>query len=380
MTASTLPTPIFIKRPFSINEMAVELDQVPIIAVDTESNSLYAYQEQVCLLQVSTPSSDYLVDTLAVQDLTQIGSVFNNPNIEKVFHAAEYDLMCIKRDFDISFRNIFDTMIAAGILGRHSLGLGKILEKEFNVVINKRHQRANWGKRPLPEHLLSYAQLDTHYLIPLRDRLKNELEERGLWLLAQEDFNRSCKRIKIPNSPSSAKNAGCWRISGAYDLEPYQAAVLSELCRYRNNVARSKNRPLFKIISDKALLVIAQYVPQSLDEMRILLGNKKKQVDWLGRGLLRAVQRGLQAEPVYPPSYPRPDGKYLHRLESLRQWRKSAAEEMGVKSDIVLPKDLLIDIAEKSPSDEKELEKVMLDVPWRFENFGSQILNVLTWM
>jgi ribonuclease D len=155
---------------------------------------------------------------LALADAAAGGYVRNG--IEKIFHAAEYDLICLKRDFGFSFANLFDTMVAARLLGRKEVGLGAILESEFEVHADKRHQRADWGRRPLDEALLAYATLDTHYLIPLRSILKHELEEKGLWELAQEDFQRLC-RISVP--PPDEDAHAWWRIGGSHELTPQQA-------------------------------------------------------------------------------------------------------------------------------------------------------------
>ena len=171
--------PSFIHQPAGLDALAKTLLAESCIAVDTESNSLYAYREQVCLIQFSTRERDYLVDPLALDDLSPLREVFCNPGVEKVFHAAEYDLICLRRDFGFEFAHIFDTMVAGRILGRDEVGLGAMLLKEFDVQVDKRHQRANWGQRPLPDYLLDYAQYDTHFLIQLRERLSRELEEMG---------------------------------------------------------------------------------------------------------------------------------------------------------------------------------------------------------
>jgi ribonuclease D len=344
-----------------------------LIAVDTESNSLYAYQEQVCLIQFSIAGHDFVVDPLALSDLSCLAPIFSNPAIEKVFHAAEYDLICLKRDFGFEFANLFDTMIAARILGRKEVGLGALLQAEFGVSVNKRHQRANWGVRPLPPYLLAYAQVDTHYLIPLRNRLRAELEGRGLWPLAQEDF----QRLSRVNGHAAGHKDDCWRVSGAHDLAAQNAAVLKELCRYRDQVARALNRPLFKVIGDRALLAIAQACPSSLDELRRLSALSPLQIERYGKELLAAVQRGLAASPLFPPYTPRPDEAFLNRLEALRHWRKKTAQKMGVQSDVILPRDLLHTLAEHNPQTEDALAVLMKDVPWRFAHFGKQILEVL---
>ena len=374
MNALKLPAPILVSRPSDLKQMAYTLAQEPIIAVDTESNSLYVYREQVCLIQFSTPNSDFLVDPLALDDLSPLAPIFSSPEIEKVFHAAEYDLLCMKRDFGFEFSNLFDTMIAARTLGREAVGLGAMLETEFGIQVDKRHQRADWGQRPLPSYLLSYAQLDTHYLIPLRARLRLVLKERGLWPLAQEDFNR----ISMVNGRSPEDKADdCWRVSGSYDLPHQKAAVLQELCRYRDKIARSTNRPLFKVLNDGTLLAIANECPNDLNSLKRIPGMTPGQIERHGKALLAAVQRGLRAEPVSPPRTPRPNEPFLERVEALRNWRKTTAQDMGVKSDVILPRDLLIALAEHNPRTPDELKPLMSSVPWRLEHFGGQILIVL---
>jgi ribonuclease D len=360
--------------------LSEKLHSLPKVAVDTESNSLYAYRERVCLIQFSSDLEDFLVDPLALPDLTSLKPIFSDPKIEKVFHAAEYDLLCLRRDFDIEVNNLFDTMIAARILGRKEIGLGALLEAEFGIKLDKRYQRANWGQRPLPNHLLDYARMDTHYLIHLRQRLGDELEKRRLIPLAQEDFCRLIANIPEANGdiPGLDRPINCWRISGSYDLEPQQAAVLKELCKFRDDTARQLDRPLFKVMNDHTLLAIASGTPHDIDDLRRLPGMSSGQVRRYGQQLLKCVQRGLEAAPVHPPRSNRPDPAFSERLDILRSWRKKAAAQMGVPSDVILPRDLMQDLAHKSPLDRRRLEQVMHSVPWRLDHFGSQILGLLS--
>jgi len=374
MNSKSLPNPILITRQPALIRMAERLSNEPILAVDTESNSLFAFQEQVCLIQFSTPKDDYLVDPLALGDLSALESVFADPEIEKVFHAAEYDLISLKRDYRFEFNNIFDTMVAARILGWEEIGLGSILKSEFDVELNKRYQRANWGRRPLPPEMLAYARLDTHYLIPLRYRLMAELKARDRWPLAEEDFNRL--RFVNGRDPQDLPEP-CWRVRGAYDLSPQQAAVLLELCQYRIRVAKSIDRPVFKVLGDRTLLAIAEALPRSLDELRALPELSEKQFQRNGRALWQALERGLQAEPIRPPRPPRPDEDFLARIEALRSWRKSTARQMQVKSDVILPRDVMHSIAAHDPTHQEELAALMRQVPWRYERFGDQILATL---
>jgi ribonuclease D len=376
VNGDNLPKPILITRQEALQNLADLLSFETIIAVDTESNSLHAYQEQVCLVQFSTPHNDYLVDPLALEDLSPLRPVFENERIEKIFHAAEYDVYCLKRDFSFEFRNLFDTMLAARILGREEIGLGALLEGEFDVHLEKRYQRANWGQRPLPAYLLAYARMDTHYLIQLRNRLRAALLEAGKWSLASEDFRRLTE-LEPNGKANEDPTAGCWRVSGAYDLNPQQVAVLVELCRYRDKVARNLNRPLFKVMGDATLLAIAERAPGDLEALSELPGMSRRQIERHGKALLAVVQRGLESDPVYPPRSPRPSEAFLDRVDALRRWRKETAEQMGVKSDVVLPRDLMTAIAEHNPRNMEDLGGVLEGVPWRLKNFGGQILEVL---
>jgi ribonuclease D len=346
----------------------------PIVAVDTESNSLFAYRERVCLIQFSTPQEDILVDPLALDNLSPLGELFAEARIEKVFHAAEYDLITMKRDFGFSFANLFDTMLAARILGWPEVGLGPILNAEFDVQLDKGYQRANWGRRPLPADMLDYARLDTHYLIPLRMHQKAELKAQERWALAEEDFNRL--RFVNGRDPDNHPEA-CWRVSGAYDLTAQQAAVLQALCEYRDQVARAIDRPVFKVINDRALLAIAAASAQDPDTLERASGLSPKQLQRHEIGLLKAVQRGLRAEPLYPPRSPRPDDRYLARLEALRNWRKLTAQGMGVSSDVVLPRDLLYGLAALESPKREAMAAILAQVPWRLKQFGEEILEVL---
>jgi ribonuclease D len=371
---NSLPEATLVTRTAGLQQLVKTLSCQPIVAVDTESNSLHAYREQVCLIQFSIPQADYLVDPLVLPDISPLASIFTNPKIEKVFHAAEYDVICLRRDFGFEFKNLFDTMAAARILGRKAVGLGDMLLAEFGIALDKRFQRADWGERPLPRSLQTYARFDTHYLIALRDRLREELVSRDLWPLAVEDFARLCfANGRAPDEESEA----CWRINGIRDLSPQETAVLAELCQYREGVAISLDRPRFKVLGDQTLLKIASTCPSSLDELRSLPGMTQWQIHRHGRSILDAVQRGLQAKPMRPPRTTRPDESYLSRMEALKKWRKVTARKLEVESDVVLPREMLNELSARNPRTPQELAETMADVPWRLERFGSQILEVL---
>ena len=370
MTKQKLPPPTWVATKETLHKMIAALETETSVAVDTESNSLYAYQEQVCLIQFSTPTEDFLLDPLALPNLDSLAPLFANPKIEKIFHAAEYDLICLQRDFSFEFANLFDTMIASRILGYDGIGLGKLLEKKFDVLVDKKFQKANWGQRPLSPEMLNYARLDTHYLINLRGILQQELENQRRWALAQEDF----EMVTYGNGNGNKPQSTLWeRVSGRTKLDPRQATVLNEICLTREEIGAKLDRPVFKVVSNKLLIRLAENMPRTRLELEES-GLTQHQIQRFGRIFLGAVERGLQADLVKPTRHQRPSDAYLLRLDKLRNWRKHKAQNMGVESDIILPRILMEDIAKENPQNETELASIMQRSPWRLEQYGSEII------
>jgi ribonuclease D len=243
------------------------------------------------------------------------------------------------------------------------------------VVLNKRYQRADWGRRPLSTDLLEYARLDSHYLIPLRERLWDDLVRKELDGLALEDFRRSCK-VTIPKNGKTT--LPCWKISGGQDLTSRQMAVLQALCEFREQFAQSANLPPFKVLTNEALIQLTLNLPESMGDMESVPGLGKRQKLRFGPDLLMAIQRGLNSEPPKRNSKPeKPSDNYLTRLEALRTWRKVTAQKMGVPSDVILPRSALEDVAAANPQTLDELLIISAEHPWRFTHFGQQILDVL---
>jgi len=373
MTVEPLPPPIWVDEHQTLKRMVDDLSAEERIAVDTESNSLHAYRERVCLIQFSTPEKDYILDPLAFDDLDPLAPLFASPQIEKIFHAAEYDLICLKRDFGFTFRNIFDTMQAARILGYPFVGLDAILNEKFHVKVDKRHQKADWAARPLTSAQLDYARMDTHYLIPLRDLLEQELREKERWGFALDDFSLACH----VNEPKEKSNGDSWkRFASRKDVTPRELTILRELCLCRDAIAEHMNRPPFKVIPDKVLLDIAQNLPEK-DVDLAALGLSQKQIHLWGGQILAASRRGAANPLVRAEQAKRPKEAVIRRLDKLKAWRKKVAQEMKVESDIVLPKGLLNTLAEHPPKDMAELQSVMHESPFRFEKYGEQIYKLV---
>ncbi len=260
---------VLIQEPALLQRLIDALRHTDHIAIDTESNSFHAYYERVCLIQISTPEDDFIIDPLALEDLSGLQESFGDPSIEKVFHAAPNDILGLKRDFHFEFRNLFDTAIACKMLGYKQLGLAKVLQQHFDVTLNKKWQRCDWGRRPLSQQQLDYARLDTHHLLELRHTLAGELMARDLWEVAKEASERTGEQEA---QQKVFHPEGYIQIRGARSLDPTARSVLRALYVFRDHEARRRNRAPFRVLSDETLLRLAASRPKNLDDFARIKG------------------------------------------------------------------------------------------------------------
>jgi ribonuclease D len=193
---------LLIENDAELKKSVAKLQQEPAIGVDLEADSMFHYQEKVCLLQISTPAQNIIIDPLSVQDLSPLAPVFADTRIRKVFHGADYDIRSLYRDFGIEVHSLFDTQVAARFLGVRETGLASLLKVRFDVLSDKKYQKKDWSQRPLPEAMLKYAVQDICYLLPLADMLERELIEKGLLFCVEEE----CEQLSGVRPNSSIKN------------------------------------------------------------------------------------------------------------------------------------------------------------------------------
>lgn len=375
-SAERLPAPRLVDTPAAFAEMLNILAGEQVLALDTESDSLYRYFYRVCLIQLSTCDTDFILDPLALPDLAPLGAILADPTVEKVFHAAENDILVLKRDYGFSFASIFDTMLAARVLGRPRVSLAALLAEHFGVELDKRAQLTDWGHRPLTPEQLRYARLDSRYLIPLRNLFIQELQEHHRWREAQETF-AALPQVAYVEKPFDPD--GFWRSKGVRDMRPTELAVFRELYLWRDTQARAMNRPPFKVLSDQILVQLSQTQPRRTGDLPL----NAWQVNRFGEAILEAIERGRVAPtPQYPARQRngdgRPDPAALARFDRLRAWRTKRASERGVESDVVLNNETLMAIARSCPADLAELAGLGLLGAWKIEEYGADLLRVLT--
>jgi ribonuclease D len=280
--------PALVADPAALQTLVERLRVERAIAVDTESNSFHVYRERICLLQISTRSADYVVDPLAV-DPSPLAEVLCDGR-ETVLHGADYDVRCLQRQYGWRLPRLFDTMAAARRLGRTGLGLSALVEGQFGVRLSKAFQRADWGRRPLTQEQLTYAALDTHYLLPLYDMLSGELSARG----AIDEARREFDRIAAAEFRERVWDAEGWRrLKGARDLDAPGRAVLRALWSAREEQARALDRPPFKVLAEQAMLEIARRRPASEDALARIPGVTPSVMRRMGPTLRAAIEQGV---------------------------------------------------------------------------------------
>ncbi|HEX7488566.1 MAG TPA: ribonuclease D [Anaeromyxobacteraceae bacterium] len=271
----------------ALQALAEALTREPAVALDTESNSFHVHRERVCLLQISTREADWVVDPFAV-DVRPLGPVLAAaPAL--VLHGADYDVRCLKREYGFVLPALFDTMAAARRLGRAGLGLSALVEEQFGVRLSKDFQRSDWGRRPLTVEQVSYAALDTHFLLPLHEVLARELRARDLWDEAAQEFGRIAA---VEPRPRVFDPEGWRKMKGARDLDAPGRAVLRTLWVAREERASALDRPPFKVMPEQSMVEVARRRPGSEQELLRVPGVTTVVLRRMGEAVLAAIREG----------------------------------------------------------------------------------------
>ena len=376
---------LFVDKPELLEACVQAIAREPRIALDTESNGFHAYYEKVCLVQIATSDADFAVDPLALS-LAPLLPLLRDPAREVILHAAEYDVLCMKRDYGLTFSRIFDTHAAAKVLGIEKVGLHNLLADQLGIQLTIDEQRSDWGKRPLSAEQLTYAFADVQYLLAMRDKLGAELAAKGLAAEAEAEFARLTS--KEPK-PREFDPEGWQRMKAARTLDGKGRGVLRELFLLRDARARELNRPAFKVLSDLFLAEVARRLPKSEEELVRVPGASPNALKRVGPQVIEAVARGLIAEPVARPN-PAPSGQRFRkggpgapppeveeRYEKLRAWRKLRAAARKVEVQIIAPNSVLWKLARENPQDLPALAKVDGMDAFRIDQYGREILALL---
>jgi ribonuclease D len=373
------PAPVLITDPATLAAWAQRLKRKKSIALDTEAASFHRYLDRVYLVQVSSDDETALIDPLAVDDLSCLGSLIASPSIETIFHDADYDLRILDRDYGFRARRIWDTRVAAQLAGEPAFGLGTLLEKYFGITVSKKLQRADWSRRPLTDEMIQYAATDTAYLTRLRDELERKLSTQGRLHWAEEEF----VRLEGVRWTQLDQGDGFLRLKGAKALSQQALAVLRAVWEWRERTAASLDRAPFRVLGNEALIGLARGATAAKAPLDTLKSIPETVVRRYGEGLLAAIQRGLATPPTNWPKIergrrPKPDPKAEARYHRLRALRAARAEIVGLDAGLLCPNGTLQAIARAGPSDTDDLDRIVELRRWQREALEEKAMLAAT--
>jgi ribonuclease D len=369
---------LYVDTPDAADRFLGTLADTRELALDTEGASFHRFVDRIYLLQLTAPTGSAIVDPLGAGELPALGRLLEDPAVEIVFHDADYDLRLLHQDYGWHVRRIFDTRIAAQLLGMKAFGLAALLEREFGVRLDKKHQRADWSMRPLTADMLEYAAQDTKYLLELRDRMRDQLEKKGRLAWAAEEF----ERLEGTRWPAEDAELGFMRLKGARDLTRRELALLRELVRWRDSVARDLDRSTFRVVGNEALFEIARKAPRTREELGAIKGVPRGSLEHRAGEMLDAVRRGLAVPEGELPRFARAprwdrDPDFDARVNRLRAVRDAAAARLELDPGVLCPRERLEAIARRNPRTLEELAETPELRRWQVEVLGEAVLKAL---
>ena len=369
---------VYLDTAAAVERFTTEIAGAREIALDTEGASFHRFVDRIYLLQLSTRERHAVIDPLPIGAPAGLGTLMEDPAVQVVFHDADYDLRLLQQDYGWKTRNIFDTRIAAQLLGYTAFGLAALLERFFDVKLDKKHQRADWSMRPLTEDMLDYAAQDTRFLLALRDTMSAELERTGRMEWAKEEF----ALLEGTRWNDEAPGMSFLRLKGARDLSRRELAVLRELVPWRDAVAGTLDRATFRVLGNEQLLDIARTQPQTKDALAKIKGMPRAILEQRGADLLDAVRRALAVPDAELPKFPRAarwdrDPEFDTRVSALKTARDAAAKRLELDPGVLCSRDRMEAVARRNPASVEEVSEVTELRRWQVRELGEAFVAAL---
>ncbi|MDX8396410.1 MAG: ribonuclease D [Mariprofundaceae bacterium] len=368
---------IIIDNPEDLIGACQKLQQASVLCVDTEFHRENTYYAQFALLQISSREHCFIIDPIAIDDLTPIWDVLCDENILKVFHACRQDVEIIFKETGKLPLPIFDTQVAAALLGYGlQVGFGNLVQRISKTVLPKQESFSDWISRPLTREQLNYAADDVIYLMPVYQHLQERLEARGRteWL-AEEQADISNVDIY-----ETQPNEAFWRVKGVNKLKSRQLAVLRELASWREKEAKRKDIPRRRILADDPLIELAKKINLDLKAMDRMRGISTGLIKRHGAALISACERG---QACHEDQWPRSKPRSLHtqgtdlRQELLDSLVRMKSETEEIASNILASKSDLAALASWGQQRKGEPPEVPCLHGWRKELVGNDLLRML---
>jgi ribonuclease D len=372
------PSFVYLDTVPAVEQFTTAIADVSELALDTEGASFHRFIDRIYLLQLSTRTQHAVIDPLPIGRPTGLGKLLEDPKVEVVFHDADYDLRLLQQDYGWKINHIFDTRIAAQLLGYTAFGLAALLEKFFGVKLDKKHQRADWSMRPLTQDMLEYAAYDTRYLLELKDRMSAELERMGRMGWAREEF----ALLEGTRWADEEPGMGFLKLKGARDLSRRELAVLRELVPWRDVVARQLDRATFRVLGNEQLLDIARTQPASKEALGKIKGMPRGVLEQRGAELLDAVRRALAVPEAELPKFPRAarwdrDPEFDARVSALKTARDDAAKRLSLDPGVLCSRDRMEAVARRNPLTVAEVMEVAELRRWQADELAVAFVSAL---
>lgn len=369
--------PVWIDNAPAIRDLADRCRAAGVFGLDTEADSLHSYFHKVCLLQVTVDGMHAVIDPLAVEaeTLDPLWEVCGDPAIAVLMHGADYDIRVLDRDYGATIQGLHDTQIMAMLLGEQKTGLASLLEVFFDIGLDKRHQRADWGRRPLTESMVSYAAADTAYLGALTDALRQRLVELGRWDWAREDFKRleGARYQPVEKDPRAFQ-----KVKGVNALRGAARDRAFSLFEWRDAQARQRDIPPFKVLGNQALVHMALEIPEGPSAMEEIPGIGPRFVQRQGKKVAEILFNPRPApEWQRPQRRPEVDPKTRKRAKRLTGARDDIAQALRIDGAVLCPRLTLDGVAQLGAVAEVSALEGAGMGGWRLQVLGEAFLNVL---
>lgn len=375
---SSPPAPLYLDTADAVDRFLSGLTGVRALALDTEGASFHRFVDRIYLLQLSTLQHEAVIDPLPIGTPARLGALLEDRGVEVVLHDADYDLRLLRQDYGWRVTSLFDTRVAAQLLGIRAFGLAALLEQFFGVKLDKKHQRADWSMRPLTADMLDYAAQDTRHLLGLRDRLHRELEKKGRLHWAREEFARA-EGTRWENDGS---DQAFLRLKGARDLTRRELARLRELVQWRDGIAAELDRATFRVAGNEVLLDLARQAPTTREALFAVKGFPRGMNDARASEALQAIVRGNAVPESELPRFPKSarwdkDPEFDERVARLKTVRDAAASALDLDPGVLCSRDRMEAVARRKPRHVDELEELPELRKWQLEVLGQDFVKAL---
>lgn len=376
--STKVPTARYLDTDAAVQEWLTAAKGARRLALDTEGASFHRFVDRIYLLQLSTDSAHAIIDPLPIQSPELLGALIEDPKVEIVFHDADYDLRLLHQDYGWNVRNVFDTRVAAQLLGIKAFGLAALLEAHFGVKLDKKHQRADWSMRPLTPDMLDYAAQDTIHLLGLRDELHRQLEKKGRLSWAKEEF----ARLEHVRWPAEDAANGFLKVKGARDLTRRELAVFRELVQWRDAAALRLDRATFRVVSNEVLLEAAKAHPASKESLGNIKGMPRGILERSHADILAAIDRGLSVPEAELPRFPKAprwdrDPDFDAKVGALKAVRDAAATRLGLDPGVLCSRDRMESVARLLPSAPEQILGIPEFRRWQVDELGADFVKAL---